>query len=146
MDTLRSTSGYLFTFGGGAVSWQSRLQKCVALSTTEAEYIAITEACKEMLWMKRLFKELGIRQNKFVVYSDSQSAIHVSKNPSFHSRSKHIQVRYHWVRDVLDDKELYLEKVHTDDNGSDMMTKSLLKGKHDVCCTKAGMGLVPSSH
>ena len=145
VDTSRSTSGYLFTFGGGAVSWQSRLQRCVTLSTTEAEYVAITEGCKEMLWMKRLFKELGIRQNTFVLYGDSQSAIHVSKNPSFHSRSKHIKVHYHWIREVLDKKELFLEKVHPDDNGSDMMTKSLLKGKHDVCFTKVGMGLVPSS-
>ena len=144
VDTSRSTSGYLVTFGGGAVSWQSRLQKCVALSTTEAEYIAITEGCKEMLWMKRLFKEVGLRQEEYVVYSDSKSAIHVSKNPSFHSRSKHIQIRYHWVRDALDEKSLFLHKVHTDDNGSDMMTKGLPKDKHAVCCAKAVLGLVPT--
>lgn len=98
-----------------------------------------------MLWMKRLFKEIGLRQDKYVVFSDSQSAIHVSKNASFHSKSKHIQVRYHWIRDVLDEKQLCLEKIHTDENGSDMLTKPLPKGKHDVCCTKAGMSLVRSS-
>ena len=139
IDTMRSTSGYLFTFGGGAVSWQSRLQKCVALSTTEAEYIVITECCKEMRSMKELLKETGIAQDRFVVFSDSQSAIHVSKNPSFHSRSKHIKRRYHWIREVLEKKELYLEKVHTDENGSDMMTKGLPKGKHEICCAKAGL-------
>ncbi|CAL8990447.1 unnamed protein product, partial [Prunus brigantina] len=67
-----------------AVSWQSKLQKCVALSTTEAEFIAATEACKEMLWMKRFLQELGQEQHKYILHCDSQSAIHLSKNPSFH--------------------------------------------------------------
>ena len=61
MDTRKSTSGYLVTFSGGAVSWQSRLQKCIALSTTEAEFIAATEACKELLWMKNILLELGFK-------------------------------------------------------------------------------------
>ncbi|CAL9000335.1 unnamed protein product, partial [Prunus brigantina] len=104
---------------GGAVSWQSKLQKCVALSTTEAEFIAATEACKEMLWMKRFLQELGQEQHKYTLHCDSQSAIHLSKNPSFHSRSKHIDVRYHWIHDVLESKQLQLEKIHTDDNSSD---------------------------
>ena len=116
----------------------------MALSTTEAEYIATTEGCKEMSWMKRLLKEIGLKHGRYIVYSDSQSAIHVSKNPSFHSRSKHIQVRYHWVRDVLDEKQLSLEKVHTDDNDSDMMMKSFPQAKHEVCCAKSGLGLVPT--
>ena len=60
VDSRKSTSGYLITFSGGAVSWQSRLQKCVALSTTKAEYIAITDASKELLWMKKFLQELGL--------------------------------------------------------------------------------------
>ena len=64
LDGRKSTSGFLFTFAGGAVSWQSKLQKCVALSTTEAEYIAATEAAKEMLWMKRFVQELGLMQDE----------------------------------------------------------------------------------
>ncbi|CAN1237861.1 Retrovirus-related Pol polyprotein from transposon TNT 1-94, partial [Linum grandiflorum] len=83
---------------GAAVSWQSRLQKCVALSTTEAECITVTEACKEVLWLKKFLQELGIKQERYVLYCDSQSAIHLCKNPTFHSRSKHIDVRYHWIR------------------------------------------------
>ena len=74
VDNRRSTSGYLMTFSGGAVSWQSRLQKCVALSTTEAEYIAAAEACKELLWMKCFMQELGFKQQRYVVYNDNQSA------------------------------------------------------------------------
>lgn len=139
VDSRKSTSGYLVTYSGGAVAWQSRLQKCVALSTTEAEYVAATEACKELLWMKRFVQELGYFQERYVLLCDSQSAIHLAKNPTSHGKSKHIDARYHWIRDVLVDKELELEKVHTDDNGADMLTKALPVGKHIACCSFAGL-------
>ncbi|CAL9012342.1 unnamed protein product [Prunus brigantina] len=144
LDSRKSTSGYLITFSGGAISWQSKLHKCVALSTTEAEFIVATEACKEILWMKRFLQELGQEQHKYILHCDSQSAIHLSKNPSFHSRSKHIDVRYHWIRDVLESKKLQLEKIHADDNSSDMMTKSLPKDKYEFCRRAAGL-LEPST-
>ncbi|KAI4352915.1 hypothetical protein L6164_007122 [Bauhinia variegata] len=95
VDSRKSTSRYMMTFAKGPVSWQSKLQKCVALSSTEAEYIAITEAGKELLWMKRFLQELDLNQERYVVHSDSQSVIHLSKNLTFHSSSKHIEVRYH---------------------------------------------------
>lgn len=139
LDSRKSTSGYMMTFAGGAVSWQSRLQKCVALSTTEAEYIAATEASKELLWMKKFLHELGLKQDKFVLFCDSQSAIHLSKNPTFHAKSKHIEVRYHWIRDALEMKSFLIEKIHTDENGSDMMTKTLSVSKMICCRKKAGM-------
>jgi len=139
IDSRKSTSGYLITYSGGAVSWQSRLQKCVALSTTEAEYIAITEAAKELLWMKKFLQELGLQQERYLLYCDSHSPIHLSKNSTFHSRSKHIDVRYHWIRDVLDEKLLQIEKIHTDDNGSDMMTETLPMQKLEICRRKAGL-------
>uniref|UniRef100_A0A803MBH5 Retrovirus-related Pol polyprotein from transposon TNT 1-94 n=1 Tax=Chenopodium quinoa TaxID=63459 RepID=A0A803MBH5_CHEQI len=142
IDSRKSTSGYLITFAGGTVSWQSRLQKCVALSTTESEFIAATEACKELLWMKRFVLQLGFTQKRYVLYCDSQSAIHLAKNSTFHAKSKHIDVRYHWIRDVLDAKFLELEKIHTDDNGSDMMTKALPRGKFETCCSIAGMATI----
>jgi len=85
----------LITFAGGEVAWQFKLQKCVALFTTELEFIVITEAGKELLWMKRLMQELGSQQETYVLFCDSQSAIHLGKNPNFHVRSKHIDVRYH---------------------------------------------------
>ena len=94
VDTSRSTSGYVMTYAGGAVSWQSRLQKTVALSTTEAEYMAAVEAGKEVLWMKDFISELGIRQEEYRLYCDSQRAIHLAKNAAYHSRMKHIQRRY----------------------------------------------------
>jgi hypothetical protein len=138
-DNMKSTSGYLMTFAGGAVSWQSRLQKCVALSTTEAEYMAATEACKELLWLKRFMQELGFMQQRYVVLCDNQSTIHLAKNSMFHKRTKHIDVRYHWIRDGLEDKMFELDKVHTDDNGSDMLTKILASEKLKICCSIAGM-------
>ena len=139
IDSRKSTSSYLITFAGGVVAWQSRLHKCVALSTIEAEFIAIIETCKELLWLKKFLQELGLKQERYVLHCDSQSAIQLSKNSSFHSRSKHIDVRYYWVRDVLNDKLLQLEKVHTDENTLDMLTKALTKDKHVKCRILAGM-------
>jgi len=80
VDSRKSTSGYLITFAGGPVSWQSKLQKCVALSTTEVEYIAIAEAFKEMLWMKKFLNELGHDQDNYVVNCDNQIVINLAKN------------------------------------------------------------------
>ena len=131
------------TLAGGAISWQSKLQKCVALSTTEAEYIVVTEACKELLWLKKFLEELNLKQENYTLYCDSQSAIHLSKNSTFHSRSKHIDVRYHWIRDVLDKRLMHLDKVHTDDNGADMLTKSLPRKKLELCRSKAGLVVPP---
>ncbi|RVX19730.1 Aromatic aminotransferase ISS1 [Vitis vinifera] len=132
VDNRRSTSGYLMTFSGGVVSWQSRLQKRVALSITETEYIVVAEACKELLWMKRFIHELRFKQQCYMVYCDNQSAIHLSKNSTFHARSKHIDVRYHWMRDALNDNLFELEKIHTDHNDSDMLTKSLPREKLEI--------------
>ena len=139
LDGRKSTSGYLFTFAGGAVSWQSKLQKCVALSTTEAEYIAVTEAGKELVWIKTFFKELGMQQDEYVVYCDSQSAIDLSKNATYHSRTKHIEVRYHWIRNATEEKRFKLKKIHTDKNAADMMTKVIPKQKMEFCSMLAGM-------
>ena len=75
LDCRKSSSGYLFTFVGGAISWQLKLQKCVSLSTTEAEYIAATEAGKKMLWMKQFLQELDLKHRDYIVLCDSQSAI-----------------------------------------------------------------------
>ena len=139
LDGRKSTSGFLFTFAGGAISWLSKLQKCVALSTTKAEYIAAIEASKEMLWMKRFLLELGLSQLTYVVFCDSQSAMDLSKNSMYHSRPKHINVRYHWLRLAIEEQMLQLEKVHTDDNAADMLTKVVPREKLELCAKLAGM-------
>ena len=139
LDNRKSTSGYLYTFAGGAVSWQSRLQKCVALSTTEAEYIAAAEAGKEMLWLKRFLIELGIKQEDYKIHCDNQSAMDLSKNSMYHSRTKHIDIRYHWIREVIDQQLLKLMKIHTKENPADMLTKVVAQEKLKLCRDIAGI-------
>ena len=108
MDKRRSTSGYVFMFTGGVVSWQSRLQNCTSISTTEAEYIAASEACKEAIWLARLVRDLGITVEMPTLHCDSQSAIMLAKNPIFHAKTKDIDMKYHFIRDILEDKFLEL--------------------------------------
>ena len=116
-----------------------KVAKMCCIITTEAEYIALTKGGKELLWMKKFLHELGLLQENFVLHCDSQSAIHLSKYPIFHSRSKHIEVRYQWIRDVMEMKSFVVEKIHTDDNVSDMMTKPLQREKFEFCKRKAGL-------
>ena len=109
------------------------------MSTTEAEYIAATEAAKEMLWLKRFVLDLGLSQLAYVIFCDSQSAIDLSKNSMYHSRTKHIDVRYHWLRSAIEDQLLQLKKIHTDENVADMLTKAVSKEKLELCVKLTGM-------
>eukprot|EP01018_Ginkgo_biloba_P030830 Gb_14961 [translate_table: standard] len=97
VDRRRSTNGYVFRLFGGAVSWMSKRQAVVALSTTEAKYMATTHACKKAIWLMRLNSDVGLSQRAITVQCDNQSAICLAKNPTFHSKTKHIDVQYHFV-------------------------------------------------
>jgi hypothetical protein len=116
-----------------------KLQKVVALSTTEAEYVAATEASKEMIWLQRFMEELGKKQENSRLYCDSQSAIHLAKNSAFHSKTKHIQLRYHFIRSTLEDGQLKLEKIHTSQNPADMLTKGVTREKLSSCSVSVGL-------
>ena len=107
----KSTTEYVYTLGGTTISWVSKLQKIVALSTIKAEYVAIIEASKEMIWLQSFLEELGHKQRKGVLHCDSQCVIHLANNPVYHARTKHIQVRYHFNRSTLEDGVLVLEKI-----------------------------------
>ena len=135
----RKSSRYLFTFVGAVVSWQLKLQKFVALSTTEAEYVAMTEAGKEMLWLKRFLQQLVMKQNKSIIHYDSQSALDLSKNAMYHSYTKHIDIRYHWLHQVIEKQQFKLEKIHTDKNPTHMMTKVVTHEKFQLCTELTGM-------
>ena len=124
---------------GGVISWQCKLEKCVALSTTEAKYIAAIEAAKEMLWLKRFVSDLGLSQLTYVISCDRQSAIDLSKNSMYHSCTKHIDVRYHWLRSTIEDQLLQVTKIRTDKNVADMLTKVVSKEKLELCVKLAGM-------
>jgi hypothetical protein len=137
LDHRKSTSGYLFTLAGGAISWCSKKQDSVALSSMEAEYIAASEAVKEAVWLKEFLSSLKIVDsvNKPVtVYCDNQAALKVSRDPRFHSKSKHIEGRYHYIRDVINRLKLVcLEFLPSVDMVADPLTKSLSQvvfGKH----------------
>ncbi|KAM1671634.1 hypothetical protein ACFXTN_036619 [Malus domestica] len=123
LDKRRSTTGFVFTIVGGPISWRSILQSTVALSTTEAEYMAVTEAIKEAIWLQGLLDDLGVQQDHVDVHCDNQSAIHLAKNQVHHARMKHIDVRFHFVREIIDEGDILLQKIGTADNPADMLTK-----------------------
>ena len=98
IDSRKSTTRFVFILGGIAISWDSNLQKIVTFSITEAEYVVAIEARKEMIWLHGFLGELGKKQEVGILHRDSQSAIFLAKNLAFHSKSKHIQTKYHFIR------------------------------------------------
>ena len=126
-DDRRSTTGYLFQLGGAAISWSSKKQKTTALSSTEAEYMALAATIKEAMWLRSLLREAGFPQKKpTVIYEDNQSCMLFSKNPGKHDRTKHIDIRYHYVREqVVEFKNVTLIYKPTDEMVADMNTKPL---------------------
>jgi hypothetical protein len=135
-DTRRSTSGYIFTLAGGPISWASSIQKVVALSTCEAEYIALSEAVKEGLWIKNFINDLdvGIHFDKIPIHVDNESAIKLAKNPEFHQRSKHIDIRHHFIRDNVRDGTIEVTWMSGKENPADMLTKPLDPIKFTTIC------------
>ena len=133
VDDRRSTTGYLFTLLGGPICWKSTLQSVVAMSTIEVEYMAVAEAAKEALSLKRLGKELGLNQVGVQMHCDSQSAIYLTKNQVYHARTKHIDVRFHKIRELIVRGDIVLEKVHTLENAADMLTKPVMTAKFKHC-------------
>ncbi|GJU38495.1 retrovirus-related pol polyprotein from transposon TNT 1-94 [Tanacetum coccineum] len=132
-DGSKSTTGYVFTLSGETVSWVSKLQSVVAMSTTEAEYVAVAQASKEVVWLKMLLEELGHEQEKITLFCDNQSALYLARNPAFHSKTKHIRVQYHFVREKVEEGTVDMQKIHTDDNVADYMTKAISCDKFIWC-------------
>ena len=132
-DNRRSTTGYVFTIGGTTVSWVSKIQSVIALSTIEVEYVAATKARKEMIWLQGFMDELVMKPDMGTLYSDIQSAIHLANNSTFHSRTKHIQLKYHFIWSMFEDGKLKLETIHTSQNLADMFTKVVTREKLRFC-------------
>ena len=105
----------------------------MALSTTEAEFMATTEAFKEAVWIKGLLNEIQLLKGRVNVFSDSQSAIHLCRNPVYHERSKHIDIRLFWIRDKIEEGEIELGKVPSEENPADAGTKVLSVSKFQHC-------------
>ena len=106
LDKHRSTMGYVFILSQAPVSWYSILQSTVALSTTEAEYMAMTEAMKETIWLQGLLDDLEIDHDLLKINCDSMSVIYSAKNQVYHARMKHINVRFHFIREILDEGDI----------------------------------------
>ena len=124
----KSNTGFICMLNGGTVSWCCRKQSVVALSSTEAEYIALTETCKEVVWLKELAKGFDIDAEVFrkvKLCTDNQSCMAIVKNENFSNRTKHIDARYHYIRSLVTDGKVYLEYVPTEVNIADLLTKPL---------------------
>jgi hypothetical protein len=140
LDTRRSTTGYVFNLNGAAIAWQSKRQPTVAVSSTEAEYIAAAAAVKESLWLRKLLVDFKIEVGTIDILADNQSAIKLLRNPISAMRSKHIDVMHHFARERVARKEVAFHYVGTDAQVADGMTKALPLVQHTYCCK--GMGVV----
>eukprot|EP00253_Pinus_taeda_P025723 PITA_25723 len=126
VDDRRSTYGYFFHMGSGAISWASKKQSIVALSTAEADFVASTAAACQAVWMRRMLRSLGQEQAKAtVIFCDNSSAIAISKNSVFHKRTKHIDTRFHYIRELVSNGEIVLEHCRTQEQVADILTKPL---------------------
>ena len=124
-DDGKSTSEGYFFMRNNLISWFNKKQNCVSLSTAEVEYIATGSSCSQLLWMKQMLKEYNVEQDVLTLYCDNLSAIYISKNPIQHSRTKHIDIRHHFIRDLVEEKVVTLEHVDTEEQLTDIFTKAL---------------------
>ena len=121
----KSTSGHCLFLGSSLISWSSKKQTSVALSTAEAEYMAAAACCSQVLWMIQQLKDIGFNYNEVPIRCDNTSAISIAKNPVQHSRTKHIEVRHHFIRDHVEKGDVVIEYVNTDLQLADIFTKPL---------------------
>ncbi len=138
-ETRRSTTGYVFMLNGGAISWCSRLQPTVAVSTTEAEYMAASMATKEALWLSKLLSDFGRRPGVLNMLSDNQATIKLLENPVVSNRSKHIDVIHYFARERVARGEVSFKYVSTDFNWADIMTKPVTQSKFEFCIASMGL-------
>ena len=138
-DNRKSTTGYVFTMFGGAISWNSKLQPTVAISTTEAEYMATSAATREATWIKKLLTELGVYIGALPLKNDNQGAINLAHNSVNSPRVKHIDVIHHFIRECIGNGVIKLDYIPTEDMVADVMTKILPLHKLDKCCKNMGV-------
>jgi hypothetical protein len=125
LENRRSTSGAVFILNNGPISWHSRRQTCVALSTTESEFIAASDGTKEAIWLRRLYTELGGADLTVPLRCDNQGAIALILNPIFHQRTKHMDVRFFFVRDAQQEGKIDVVYIETELQLADILTKAL---------------------
>ena len=128
ITSRKSTSGYLFQLGGGIISWRSKRQNIVAVSSTEAEYIALTLASQEAIWLRRLLSSIGFKQSIAAsLHEDNQGALELPRNPIHHAHTKHIDIKYHFIREAVESQEVEHIYCQTNLMIADIFTKGLAK-------------------
>lgn len=136
----KSTTGYVYYIYGCLCVWSSKKQGSVSLSSTEAEYVALSEACTEVIWIKRILQEMGLKiSNAIEIFEDNQSCINLTKNAVLHKRTKHIDIRHNFVRDLVEEKEVIVKYIQSEHQVADLMTKALSRSRFEKLVGKLGL-------
>jgi hypothetical protein len=140
LDDRKSTTGYAFSIGSRIVSWSSKKQPIVSLSSTEVEYKALCSATCEAIWLRCILEDMGERKGvPTTIKCDNQSSMKLENNPIYHARSKHIETQHHFVREKIQSKEIDLMYCNTNENMDDIFTKPLGKTKFVICRDMLGI-------
>jgi hypothetical protein len=144
VDERKNTSGGAFFLGDSLVAWLSKKQSSISLSTTEAEYISVATCCTQVLWMIQTLADLEVKYTAPIpIHCDNTSAINVSKNPVFHSKTKHIPIKYHFLREYVTNQTVQVHYIPNTEQIADIFTKPLAKTPFEYLRQKLG---VISSH
>ncbi|GJT04317.1 hypothetical protein Tco_0838779 [Tanacetum coccineum] len=138
-DDCKSTSGGLQFLGGKLMSWSSKKQDCTAMSTAEAEYVSLSACCAQVIWMRTQLLDYGYKYNRIPMYCDSKSAIAISCNPVQHSKTKHIDIRYHFIKEHVEKGTVEIYFVGTEYQLADLFTKALPKERFEYLVHRIGM-------
>ena len=142
-DDHKSTTGYVFLASGGAITWKSKKQTVIALSSMEAEYVALSEVRCKAMWLRNLYSELGFPQiNPTIIKCNNDGSIVLTHNPQFHQQSKHITLHHHWVQDLVTDKMLNIQNCHDPEQTADVLTKPLPRPKFTQHRGEMGIQLI----
>ena len=142
LDERKSTSGYTFLLNNGVITWRSKKQTCIALSTMEAEFIACSAAVQEAVWLRRFLQSLGIVKGSsepMIVYSDNQATIAYVTDPKYHGRTKHIDTKNNFIRDITTRKEVFIKYIPTREMVADPFTKPIPKEMFSVHVKSLGL-------
>jgi hypothetical protein len=144
-NNRRSTTGFFTTLTGGAVSWTSTAQRTIACSSTEAEYMALSDCSRSNIWIKSMFAEIGYELGLLPIAGDNMGSIFMSQNAVTEKRSKHIDVKFHFIREAIRNKQVSVSFVEGSENPADLLTKSLGRIKFHKFRSNFGLHEAPSS-